>query len=192
MEGIDTNKVIEEFEALTADAGRVQRETLKKILEENGSAEYLQNLGLNGRTDPESFKSCVPLVTHKDLEAYIHRIADGDSSSILTGKPIPNMSLSSGTTQGKRKFVPFNDELMENTLQIFRTSFAFRNREFPLEKGKSLQFVYSSKPGKTKGGLGAGTATTNLYRNSKYKSGMKAIQFHCCSPDEPRPRIPDI
>ncbi|KAJ6729568.1 JASMONIC ACID-AMIDO SYNTHETASE JAR1-LIKE ISOFORM X1 [Salix viminalis] len=158
MEGIDTNKVIEEFEALTKDAGRVQRETLKKILEENGSAEYLQNLGLNGRTDPESFKSCVPLVTHKDLEAYIHRIADGDSSSILTGKPIPNMSLSSGTTQGKRKFVPFNDELMENTLQIFRTSFAFRNREFPLEKGKSLQFVYSSKPGKTKGGL----ALTNI------------------------------
>ncbi|XP_011023214.1 PREDICTED: probable indole-3-acetic acid-amido synthetase GH3.5 [Populus euphratica] len=184
MEGINTNKVIEEFEALTKDAGRVQRETLEKILEENGSAEYLQNLGLNGKTDPESFKSCVPLVTHKDLEAYIHRIAEGDSSSILTGKPITDMSLSSGTTQGKRKFVPFNDELMENTLQIYRTSFAFRNREFPLEKGKSLQFVYSSKPWKTKGGLGAGTATTNLFRNSKYKSGMKAIQFQCCSPDE--------
>jgi jasmonic acid-amino synthetase len=42
MEGINTNKVIEEFEALTKDAGGVQRETLKKILEENGSAEYLQ------------------------------------------------------------------------------------------------------------------------------------------------------
>uniref|UniRef100_A0A6N2NDE3 Uncharacterized protein n=1 Tax=Salix viminalis TaxID=40686 RepID=A0A6N2NDE3_SALVM len=179
MEGIDTNKVIEEFEALTKDAGRVQRETLKKILEENGSAEYLQNLGLNGRTDPESFKSCVPLVTHKDLEAYIHRIADGDSSSIPQRE-----THTKHVFEGKRKFVPFNDELMENTLQIFRTSFAFRNREFPLEKGKSLQFVYSSKPGKTKGGLGAGTATTNLYRNSKYKSGMKAIQFHCCSPDE--------
>ncbi|KAG6786844.1 hypothetical protein POTOM_008461 [Populus tomentosa] len=184
MEGINTNKVIEEFEASTKDAGGVQRETLKKILEENASAEYLQNLGLNGKTDPESFKSCVPLVTHEDLEAYIHRIAEGDSSSILTGKPILDMSLSSGTTQGKRKFVPFNDELMENTLQIFRTSFAFRNREFPLEEGKSLQFVYSSKPGKTKGGLGAGTATTNLFRNSKYKSGMKAIQFQGCSPDE--------
>ncbi|XP_061961936.1 jasmonoyl--L-amino acid synthetase JAR4-like [Populus nigra] len=184
MEGNYTDKVIEEFEALTKDAEMVQRETLKKILEENGSAEYLLNSGLNGRTDPESFKSCVPLVTHKDLEAYIYRIADGDPSPILTGKPIPDMSLSSGTTQGRRKLVPFNDELMENTLQIYRTSFAFRNREFPLEKGKSLHFVYSSKPWKTKGGLGAGTATTNLFRNSKYKNGMKAIQFQCCSPDE--------
>lgn len=93
MEVLDVGKVIEEFEAMTKDAGNVQRETLKKILEENGSAEYLQNLGLNGRTDPESFKVCVPLVTHKDLEPYIQRIADGDSSPILTGKPITTISL---------------------------------------------------------------------------------------------------
>lgn len=37
---------------------------------------------------------------------------------------------SSGTTQGKPKFVPFNDELMETTMQIYRTSFAFRNKYF--------------------------------------------------------------
>lgn len=86
-------KVIEEFEAMTSDAERVQRETLKTILEQNGSAEYLQNLGLNGRTDPESFKASVPLVTHKDMNPYIQRIADGDSSPILTGKPVTTISL---------------------------------------------------------------------------------------------------
>jgi jasmonic acid-amino synthetase len=128
MEGFDQDKLIEEFEAKTKDAERVQRETLKKILEDNGSAEYLQSVGLNGRTDPESFKACVPLATHKDMEPYIMRIVDGDSSPILTGKPITTISLSSGTTQGKPKFVPFTDELLESTLQIFRTSFAFRNR----------------------------------------------------------------
>lgn len=93
MEILDVEIVIEEFEAMTKDAGSVQRETLKKILEENACAEYLQNLGLNGRTDPESFKACVPLVTHKDLEPYIQRITDGDSSPILTGKPITTISL---------------------------------------------------------------------------------------------------
>lgn len=86
-------KVIEEFEAITKDAERLQRETLRKILTENGGAEYLQGLGLNGRTDPESYKACVPLVAHKDLEPYIQRIADGDSSPILTGKPITTMSV---------------------------------------------------------------------------------------------------
>jgi len=89
----DLEKVLEEFERLTKDAENVQKETLKKILEVNASAEYLQSLGLNGRTDPESFKACVPLVTYKDLEPYINRIVDGDFSPILTGKPITDISL---------------------------------------------------------------------------------------------------
>ncbi|GAV72084.1 GH3 domain-containing protein [Cephalotus follicularis] len=184
MEVVDVEKVIQEFEDITKDAERVQRETLRKILEENGSAEYLLNLGLNGRTDPESFKACVPLVTHKELEPYIQRITDGDSLPILTGQPITTISLSSGTTQGKPKFVPFNDELMETTLQIYITSYAFRNRDFPIENAKALQFIYSSKQFKTKGGLAAGTATTNVYRNSKFKNAMKGMQSQCCSPDE--------
>lgn len=92
METVDVDELIEEFETITKDAERIQRETLRKILEENASAEYLQNLGLNGRTDPESFKSSVPLVTHEDLEPYIQRIIDGDISPILTGKPITTIS----------------------------------------------------------------------------------------------------
>ena len=87
------DKVIEEFEALTRNAEKVQKETLKKILEENGSAEYLQNSGLIGRTDPESYKAYIPIVTHTDLEPLIQRIVDGDSSPILTGKPITTISL---------------------------------------------------------------------------------------------------
>ncbi|KAF8380096.1 hypothetical protein HHK36_027566 [Tetracentron sinense] len=183
-EEFNLKKVIEEFETLTKDAGRVQRETLQKILEENGEAEYLQKWGLNGRTDVESFKACVPLASHKDLETYIQRIADGDASPILTGKPITTISLSSGTTQGKPKYVPFNEELVKTTMQIFQTSFAFRNREFPIGNGKALQFIYSSKQFKTKGGLTAGTATTNVYRSSQFKNTMKAIHSQCCSPDE--------
>ncbi|XP_058096072.1 jasmonoyl--L-amino acid synthetase JAR4-like [Magnolia sinica] len=184
MNGFTHQSVIDEFEATTKDAGKVQVETLGKILEENGEAEYLQKLGLNGRTDPESFKACVPLATHPDLDPYIQRIADGDFSPILTGKPITTISLSSGTTQGKPKFVPFNEELVKSTMQIFRTSYAFRNREFPIGEGKALQFIYSSKQSTTKGGLTASTATTNVYRCSQFKNTMKDIQSQCCSPDE--------
>ncbi|KAL1535962.1 Jasmonoyl--L-amino acid synthetase jar6, variant 2 [Salvia divinorum] len=180
----DPEAVIEEFESLSRDAGRVQRETLQKILDENGETEYLQGWGLNGRTDPDSFNDCVPIVSHSDLEPYIQRIADGNSPCCLTGKPITTISLSSGTTQGKPKFVPFNDELMESTMQIYKTSFAYRNREYPIGNGKALQFIYSSKQFKTKGGLAAGTATTNVYRNAQFKKTMRAMQTPCCSPDE--------
>lgn len=169
---------------LTRDAGRVQKDTLKKILELNADAEYLNKFGLNGRTDVESYKSCIPLCVHSDLEPYIHKIADGDSSPLLTGKPVTSLSLSSGTTQGRPKFLPFTDELLETTLQIFQTSYAFRNREYPIGRGKALQFIYGSKQVVTKGGILATTATTNLYRRARYKEGMKDIQSQCCSPDE--------
>ncbi|CAI8615683.1 unnamed protein product [Vicia faba] len=184
VEVINMEKVIEEFESMTKDAERVQRETLKRILEDNSSAEYLKNFGLNGRTDPESFKACVPLATHKDLEPFIYRILDGDDSPILTGKSITTMSLSSGTTQGKPKYIPWNDELFESTMQIYKTSFAFRNREFPIKNGKALNFIYGSKQFKTKGGLIATTATTNVFRNPSYKPTMRSLQSQCCSPDE--------
>ncbi|KAH0780087.1 hypothetical protein KY290_006514 [Solanum tuberosum] len=180
----DAEQVIEDFEVLTKNAGRIQEETLEKILKENGGTEYLKQWGLNGRTDVETFKACVPIVSHNDLEPYIQRIADGDLSPILTGKPIETISLTSGTTQGKPKFVPFNDELMNSTMQIFKTSFAFRNKEFPIGNGKALQFIYSSKQFKTKGGLAAGTATTNVYRNAQFKKIMKAMSSPVCSPDE--------
>ncbi|XP_004248076.1 jasmonoyl--L-amino acid synthetase JAR6 [Solanum lycopersicum] len=180
----DPEEVIEDFEVMTKDAGRIQQETLEKILKENGGTEYLKQWGLNDRTDVETFKACVPIVSHSDLDPYIQRIADGDLSPILTGKPIQAISLSSGTTQGKPKFVPFNDELMNSTMQTFKTSFAFRNREFPIGNGKALQFIYSSKQFKTKGGLAAGTATTNVYRNAQFKKTMKAMSTPVCSPDE--------
>ncbi|WOL20497.1 jasmonic acid-amido synthetase JAR1-like isoform X1 [Canna indica] len=176
--------MIEEFEALTKNAGQIQRETLQKILQQNGDAEYLRNFGLGGRTDPESYKACIPLATHSDLEPYIQRIIDGDTSPILTGKPITSVSLSSGTTQGKRKYLPFNDELVESTMQIYRTSYAFRNREYPIGNGKALQFIYGSKQVKTKGGLIATTATTNVYSSEQFKRTMKDIQSQCSSPDE--------
>ncbi|GER37910.1 auxin-responsive GH3 family protein [Striga asiatica] len=168
-EKFDPESFIEEFEWLTRNAGRVQKETLKRILEENGETEYLRKCGVNGLTDPDSYRARVPIATHNDFEPYIQKIADGTNQSALTGKPITTISLSSGTTQGKPKFVPFNDELMESTTQIYKTSFAFRN---------------SSKQFKTKGGLSAGTATTNVYRNSKFKKTMKSMQTPCCSPDE--------
>ncbi|KAG8053080.1 hypothetical protein GUJ93_ZPchr0001g30577 [Zizania palustris] len=177
-------EVIAEFERLTRDAAIVQRETLRRILAENGGVEYLKGLGLAGRTDPESFRACVPLATHADLESYIERIAHGDTSAVLTAKPATSISLSSGTTQGKRKYLLFNEELVKSTMQIYRISYAFRNREFPVGNGKALQFIYSSRQFTTKGGLTATTATTNVYRSEEFKATMRDIQSQCCSPDE--------
>ncbi|GJN06472.1 hypothetical protein PR202_ga24201 [Eleusine coracana subsp. coracana] len=179
----DGEEVIAEFEELTRDAAAVQRETLRRILAENAETEYLRQLGLDGRTDPESFRACVPLATHADLEPYIARIAGGDTAAVLTAKSVTSISLSSGTTQGKRKYLPFNQELVKSTMQIYRTSYAFRNRAFPVESGKALQFIYGSRQFTTVGGLTATTATTNVYRSEEFVPTMRAIQSQCCTPD---------
>lgn len=57
-------------------------------------------------------------------------------------------------------------------------------REFPIKNGKALNFIYGSKQSKTRGGLIATTATSNVFRNPHYKRTMKALQSQCCSPDE--------
>ncbi|CAE6053613.1 unnamed protein product [Arabidopsis arenosa] len=153
----------------------------------NKSAIYLQNCGLSGNAadSEEAFKAMVPLVTDVELEPYIKRMVDGDTSPILTGHPVPAISLSSGTSQGRPKFIPFTDELMENTLQLFRTAFAFRNRDFPIDdNGRALQFIFGSKQYISTGGVPVGTATTNVYRNPNFKAGMKSITSPSCSPDE--------
>ncbi|CAD6342604.1 unnamed protein product [Miscanthus lutarioriparius] len=86
-------EVIAEFDRLTRNAATVQRETLRRILDENAAVEYLQRHGLAGRTDPDTFRACVPLATHDDLEPYIARVADGDTFPVLTAKPITSISL---------------------------------------------------------------------------------------------------
>jgi len=95
VETFDMNRVIDEFDEMTRNAHQVQKQTLKEILLKNQSAIYLQNCGLNGNaTDPEeAFKSMVPLVTDVELEPYIKRMVDGDTSPILTGHPVPAISL---------------------------------------------------------------------------------------------------
>ncbi|KAG7570683.1 GH3 family [Arabidopsis thaliana x Arabidopsis arenosa] len=187
VETFDMNRVIDEFDEMTRNADQVQKQTLKDILLKNKSAIYLQNCGLNGNAadSEEAFKAMVPLVTDVELEPYIKRMVDGDTSPILTGHPVPAISLSSGTSQGRPKFIPFTDELMENTLQLFRTAFAFRNRDFPIDdNGRALQFIFGSKQYISSGGVPVGTATTNVYRNPNFKAGMKSITSPSCSPDE--------
>nr|XP_043626255.1 jasmonoyl--L-amino acid synthetase JAR4-like [Erigeron canadensis] len=183
----NSEQVIQEFEAMTKDAKKIQIETLNKILKDNWEAEYLKKWGIfDGTTDPKTYSSCVPLVTHKDIEPYVQKIADGVPFPVLTtGNPITAFALSSGTTQGKRKYIPYNDIFIKTSMQVYQTSFAFRNKEFPIKNGgKALNFIYGGKHFTTKSGLLAAPASTNINHSKLFKKTMKAIQTPACSPDE--------
>lgn len=96
------HEIIGWFEDVSENTGYVQTQTLCRILELNSGVEYLKKwLGDINVQEMEAsaleslYTSLVPLASHADLETYIQRIADGDTSPILTNQPITTLSLRS-------------------------------------------------------------------------------------------------
>lgn len=64
-------------------------------------------------------------------------------------------------------------------------SFSWTYRVYPTrEGGKILEFIYSSKQFKTRGGLTAGTATTHYYASQEFKIKQETTKSFTCSPEE--------
>lgn len=92
--------IIRWFDTVAENAGEVQRETLRRILELNRGVEYLKkwvgdrDMNVEDGALLESlYTSLVPLSSHADLEPYVQRIADGDAAPLLTHHPITTLSL---------------------------------------------------------------------------------------------------
>nr|GME02313.1 jasmonic acid-amido synthetase JAR1-like [Ipomoea batatas] len=184
--------IIRWFDTVAENAGEVQRETLRRILELNRGVEYLKkwvgdrDMNVEDGALLESlYTSLVPLSSHADLEPYVQRIADGDAAPLLTHHPITTLSLSSGTTEGRQKFLPFTRHSSQTTLQISKLAAAFRSRIYPTSEGKRiLEFIYSGKQFETKGGVRAATVTTHIYASEEFKEKQREIKSFTCSPEE--------
>ncbi|PNX98216.1 indole-3-acetic acid-amido synthetase [Trifolium pratense] len=131
----DYEKIITWFEDVSKNTSSVQTQILSNILKQNHGVEYLKKwLGAYNVLEMEPcaleslFTSLVPIASHADFEPFIQRISDGDSTPLLTQQPITTLSLSSGTTEGRQKFVPFTRHSAQTTLQIFTLSAAYRSR----------------------------------------------------------------
>ena len=95
--------IIDWFENVCENAGHVQTQTLRRILQLNKGVEYLkkwfgerENLNIQNMDAcalESLFTSTVPLASHADLDPYIQRIADGDEAPLLTQQPITTLSL---------------------------------------------------------------------------------------------------
>ncbi|MQM01127.1 hypothetical protein Taro_033877 [Colocasia esculenta] len=185
--------VIGWFDWVADNAALVQTQTLRRIVEANCGTEYLgrwlgeglrlEDLGL-GELE-KLYTSLVPLSSHVEVEPYIQRIADGDTRPILTRDPITTLSLSSGTTDGRPKHIPFTRFSAQSTLQLFKLGAAHRARLFPIRAGgRILEFIYSSQQHQTRGGLKVGTATTHYYASEEFKIKQRSTKSFTCSPQE--------
>jgi auxin responsive GH3 family protein len=82
-------EALEYIKHVTTCAAETQRGVLVEILAQNAPAEYLRRIGVSG-AEPgadEAFRQKAPLTTYEDILPDVIRIANGDTSPILSGKP---------------------------------------------------------------------------------------------------------
>ncbi|KAG0567623.1 hypothetical protein KC19_7G149200 [Ceratodon purpureus] len=173
------------LDLLGEDFMYIQHEVLREILELQGDVEYLRRQGLNGRTDIESFRKCVPVVSYADIEADILKLVNGEQPSIFTVDPITHFHSSSGTTGGKPKYIPSTARAEEgfDTVTPPIVGALYRSL-FPVKQGKVLNIAFAGKQKITPSGLKVGAWTTNIYRNPRFLDRDKGPDDEFCVPDE--------
>ncbi|RZC47572.1 hypothetical protein C5167_040531 [Papaver somniferum] len=164
-------KALEFIEEVTTDTEKVQKQVLSEILSISSHVEYLQHHGLNGRTDRETYRNVIPIATYEDFKPYIQRIANGDTSPILCGRPITDLLLSSGTSDGGRKIFPFIEEEMQRLLFLHGLTMPVVNKYITgIDKGKAMIFRFSRGIIYTPGGLPVCSALARFYQSSQFKN----------------------
>ncbi|CAA0396665.1 unnamed protein product [Arabidopsis thaliana] len=173
------------IEELTSNADQVQRQVLEEILTRNADVEYLRRHDLNGRTDRETFKNIMPVITYEDIEPEINRIANGDKSPILSSKPISEFLTSSGTSGGERKLMPTIEEELDRRSLLYSLLMPVMSQFVPgLENGKGMYFLFIKSESKTPGGLPARPVLTSYYKSPHFKERPYDPYTNYTSPNE--------
>ncbi|KAI9093236.1 hypothetical protein K1719_027250 [Acacia pycnantha] len=164
-------KALQFIEDVTSKADQLQNKVLSQILSRNAHVEYLQRHGLNGRTDPHSFKKLLPVVTYDHIQPDVTRIANGDTSPILCSHPISEFLTSSGTSGGERKLMPTTEQEGERRSLLYSLLMPVMSQFVPgLEKGKGMYLYFIKSEAKTPGGLLARPVLTSYYKSSRFKN----------------------
>ncbi|KAK8483744.1 hypothetical protein V6N13_129270 [Hibiscus sabdariffa] len=182
---LKNKKILQFIEDMTSNADEVQKTVLEEILSSNAHVEYLKKHGLDGRTDRDSFKNTMPVITYEDIQPYVERIANGDMSPILCSKPISEFLTSSGTSGGERKLMPtIEDELGRRSL-LYSLLMPVMSQFVPgLDKGKGMYFLFIKSEAKTPGGLVARPVLTSYYKSSNFKDRPYDPYTNYTSPNE--------
>ncbi|XP_010539260.1 PREDICTED: indole-3-acetic acid-amido synthetase GH3.6-like [Tarenaya hassleriana] len=178
-------KKLQFIEDVTMKAEEVQRRVLEEILKRNAKVEYLKRHGLDGRSDRESFKRVMPVITYEDIQPDINRIANGDNFPILCSKPISEFLTSSGTSGGERKLMPTIEEELDRRSLLYSLLMPVMSQFVPgLDKGKGMYFLFIKSEAKTPSGLLARPVLTSYYKSSHFKERPFDPYTNYTSPNE--------
>ncbi|KAK5844646.1 indole-3-acetic acid-amido synthetase GH3.6 [Gossypium arboreum] len=182
---LKNKKTLQFIEDVTSNADEVQKKVLEEILSRNAHVEYLQTRGLNGHTDRETFKKTMPVITYEDIQPHIDRIANGDTSPILSSNAISEFLTSSGTSGGERKMMPTIEEELGRRSLLYSLLMPVMSQFVPgLDKGKGMYFLFIKSEAKTPGGLVARPVLTSYYKSTHFKDRPYDPYTNYTSPNE--------
>uniref|UniRef100_A0ACD5T8V6 Uncharacterized protein n=2 Tax=Avena sativa TaxID=4498 RepID=A0ACD5T8V6_AVESA len=164
-------EVREYIERITKRPGEVQRGVLVEILAQNEPAEYLRRIGVSGAAPgaDDAFRRLAPLTTYEDILPDVIRIANGDTSPILSGKPTREFLTSSGTSGGERKLMPAIAEEMDRRSQLYSLLMPVMSQAVPgLDQGKAMYLYFVKAESRTPGGLPARPVLTSYYKSRHF------------------------
>ncbi|XP_010453394.1 PREDICTED: 4-substituted benzoates-glutamate ligase GH3.12 [Camelina sativa] len=178
----------EEFEMtlknLTWNVKQIQDNLLEEIITPNTNTEYLKRF-LPEKFDKELFKKNVPIVTYEDIKPYLDRIVNGESSDLISARPITGFLLSSGTSGGAQKMMPWNNKYLDNLTFIYDLrSQVITKHVKGLEEGKGMMFLFTKQEIMTPSGLPARVATSSYFKSDYFKNRSSNWYYSYTSPDE--------
>ncbi|XVE50008.1 hypothetical protein DITRI_Ditri01bG0127600 [Diplodiscus trichospermus] len=158
------------LENLTENVYQIQQCALEEIITRNAHTEYLKRF-LNGQFDKELFKKKVPVVNYEDIKPYIERIANGDSSNIISVEPITELLTSSGTSGGQPKMMPSTAEDLHRKTFFYNLLVPVMNKHVDgLDEGKAMYLLFVKPEIKTPSDLMARPVLTSYYKSSNFKN----------------------
>ncbi|KAK6157156.1 hypothetical protein DH2020_011404 [Rehmannia glutinosa] len=158
MSNGECNDIIEWFDAVAEQAGAVQTETLRRILVLNFGVEYLKKW--LGDVNVHEMEACALESLYTSLVPIVsHADMEPYIRRIVDGEQEPIITQEPITTL---------------SLRVYPTK----------EGGRILEFIYSSKRFKTKGGITVGTATTHVYASEEFKIKQQETKTFTCSPQQ--------
>ncbi|KAL0797093.1 hypothetical protein Bca101_068470 [Brassica carinata] len=195
---------LSDLEEVTSNAENIQNDLLKEILTLNANTEYLWQF-LHGSSDKSFFKKHVPVVSYEDVKPYIERVADGEPSEVISGGPITKFLRSSGTSGGKQKIFPVNDDYAKKlgyVLALRSLLMSKHSKDTGAEQGKSMEFHYIKPESTTLSGLPVSTVSTSFLVSDYFKNRPSKCKSEVTSPDQvilcpdnkqrPNPELADV
>ncbi|GLT86790.1 hypothetical protein SLE2022_049080 [Rubroshorea leprosula] len=181
----DNNETgIKILEELTTNVCQIQQQVLEEIITRNVNTEYLRRF-LDGVYDKQLFKEKVPIVNYEEIKPYIERIANGESSNIISAEPITELLTSSGTSGGQPKMMPSTAEDLDRKTFFYNLLVPVMNKYVDgLGQGKAMYLLFVKPEIKTPSGLMARPVLTSYYKSSNFKNRPLNRFNVYTSPDE--------